>query len=235
TLQTELDTHTGGIYGTISIFEDQQGNVQPYFVLKGKALETSFDHLVELLKEVMTVTDFTDTTEISKITQRLISGFEGAINNRSHILAANRALSQIRPATKLGELTSGIDQFNHLKAIREEVKEESTDLSLQLTHLLRRLLNKNRLNILYTGEQSRVTAVKETLRDAFVGLTDEPLGEVVDYQPGVKQNEAYITAQDVNYVGVGADAKKFLDFTGASNVLATAIRYDYLWNHIRVK
>ena len=34
---------------------------------------------------------------------------------------------------------------------------------------------------------------------------------------------------------VGADAKNILAFTGASNVLATAIRYDYLWNHIRVK
>ena len=38
----------------------------------------------------------------------------------------------------------------------------------------------------------------------------------------------------MNYVGVGADAKNILAFTGASNVL-TAIRYDYLWNHIRVK
>ena len=26
--------------------------------------------------------------------------------------------------------------------------------------------------------------------------------------------------------------RRILAFTGASNVLATAIRYDYLWNHI---
>ena len=234
-LQTEIDTYTGGIYGTISIFEDQEGRIQPYFVLKGKTLEDSFDHLAELFKEIMTATDFTDTAEISKITQRLISGFEGAINSRSHILAANRALSQLHPAIKLNELTKGIDQFNHLKTIREEVKETATGLNDQLTFLLRRLLNKNRLNVLYTGQQSRVASVKETLRDAFIGLTDEPLGESIAYQPGIKQNEAYITAQDVNYVGVGADAKNILDFTGASNVLATAIRYDYLWNHIRVK
>ena len=234
-LQTEIDTHTGGIYGTISIFENQEGKIQPYFVLKGKALESSFDHLVELLKEIMTATDFTDTVEISKITQRLISGFEGAINSRSHILVANRALSQVRPATKLSELTSGIDQFNHLKTVREELKGDATDLSLKLTQLLHRLLNKNRLNVLYTGEQGRVATVKETLREAFFELSDEPLGEAIVYQPGIKQNEAYITAQDVNYVGVGADAKNILAFTGASNVLATAIRYDYLWNHIRVK
>ena len=116
----------------------------------------------------MTATDFTDTVEISKITQRLISGFEGAINSRSHILVANRALSQVRPATKLSELTSGIDQFNHLKTVREELKGDATDLSLKLTQLLHRLLNKNRLNVLYTGEQGRVATVKETLREAFL-------------------------------------------------------------------
>ena len=234
-LQTEIDTHTGGIYGTVSIFENQNGIIQPYFVLKGKALEDSFNHLVNLLKEIMSATNFTDTAEINKITQRLISGFEGAINNRSHVLAANRALSQVRPATKLGELTDGIDQFNYLKAVREGLREGTTDLSQQLTQLLSRLLNKNRLNVLYTGEKSRVSIVKETLQTAFSDLADEPFGQSIEYQPGIKQNEAYITAQDVNYVGTGADAKNVLEFTGASNVLATAIRFDYLWNHIRVK
>jgi Predicted Zn-dependent peptidases, insulinase-like len=66
-------------------------------------------------------------------------------------------------------------------------------------------------------------------------LADESLSEPVEYQPGSKQNEAYITAQDVNYVGAGADAKGLLEFTGPSNVLSTAIRFDYLWNEVRVK
>lgn len=234
-LQTEIDTHTGGIYGTISIFENQEGLVQPYFVLKGKALESSLEHLVDLLKEIMTTTDFTDLSEITKIIQRLISGFEGAINNRSQVLAANRALSQVRPSSKLNELTDGIDQFNYLKAVRDDLREGVTNLSQQLQSLLGRLLNKNRLNVLYTGEEERAVTVKETLQTAFMDLEDKPLGEPVAYQPGHKQNEAYITAQDVNYVGVGADAKGLLEFTGPSNVLSTAIRYDYLWNEVRVK
>ncbi|MDN6162272.1 MAG: insulinase family protein, partial [Atopostipes sp.] len=32
-LQSEINTHTGGIHGKISIFEDDEGLVQPYFVL----------------------------------------------------------------------------------------------------------------------------------------------------------------------------------------------------------
>ena len=234
-LQTEIDTHTGGIYGKLSIFENQEGAIQPYFVLRGKALDSSFANLVDLMKEIMTATEFTDLPEMNKIIQRLISGFEGAINNRSHVLAANRALSQLKPSAKLSELTNGIDQFNFLKATRDDFKEETSEISDRLVMLLNRLLNKNRLNVLYTGENSRTEHVKTALLDAFADLPSEALGEKVDYQPGVKQNEAYITAQDVNYVGTGANASDILDFTGASNVLSTAIRFDYLWNEVRVK
>src|SRR5699024_12429856 len=63
-LQTEIDTHTGGIYGTVSIFESQNGVIQPYFVLKGKVLEDSFNHLFDLLKEIMSAPNFTDTSDI---------------------------------------------------------------------------------------------------------------------------------------------------------------------------
>lgn len=234
-LQTEIDTHTGGIYGKLAIYENQEGTVQPYFVLRGKALESSFDNLVDLLKEIMTSTQFSDVSEISKIIQRLISGFEGAINNRSHVLVANRALSQVKPSAKLSELSTGIDQFNFLKATRDDLKEETSAINDRLATLLTRLLNKNRLNVLYTGESNRVDKVKEALQEAFSDLPSENLDATVEYKPGVKQNEAYITAQDVNYVGAGADATGILDFNGVSGVLATAIRFDYLWNEVRVK
>ncbi len=235
-LQTEIDTYTGGIFGRITIFENKEGEVSPYFVLAGKALENSLEKLIELMKEILTSTKFDDGSEMLKITQYLISAFESSINNSSHLLVANRALSQIRPATKLNELSTGIDQFNYLKDTRKALTtDEATDLPSQLENIVKRLLNKKRLNALYVGEKNRAETVKEQLKMAFADLPSEELGAAVDYEPGKKQNEAFITAQDVNYVGFGADAKEALDYTGTSMVLASAIRYDYLWNHIRVK
>lgn len=236
-LQNEIDTHTGGIYGKISIFENKEGLIQPYFVLNGKALEDSLPKLIELLKEIMTGTQFTDLSEILKLTQRQISSFEGIVNNRAHVLAANRALSQVKPTAKLGELTSGIDQFYFLKDIRSELVEQAdtTDLNDRLVALLERLLNKNRLNVLYTGPKERAEMIKEQIAEAFAELPSADLGEAAEIEPGIKQHEAYITAQDVNYVSVGADAQDILPFNGATNVLSTAIRYEYLWNEIRVK
>lgn len=235
-LQTELDTHTGGIFGKVTIFENQEGELQPYFVLAGKALETSLEKLIALMKDILTGTQFSDKNEIHKLTQRLISRFEETINSHAHVLAANRAVSQFKPLAKLGELSSGIDQFNFLKDTRDALKEESAeDLSKQLANMLERLLNKNRINALYIGEKDRKHTVKEHLKEAFADLPSEGIGVPADFKAGKVQNEAYVTAQDVNYVGTGADADGTLAYTGTSKVLSSAIRFEYLWNQIRVK
>ncbi|MDZ7835567.1 MAG: hypothetical protein U5K84_09945 [Alkalibacterium sp.] len=144
--------------------------------------------------------------ELLKITQRLISNFENQVNFSSHALVANRALSQVKPAAKLNELLNGIDQFNYLKGIRDELKSDSVELNLKLTQMLARLLTNDRLNILYTGGADRKMQVKDVLTTAFASLPSQPIGEAVTYKPGPKQNEAYVTAQDVNYVGLGSDA-----------------------------
>lgn len=237
TLQNEIDTHTGGIYGKISIFEDNQGVIQPYFVLSAKALESSLDKVIELMKEIITATEFTDLSELNKLTQRQISNFESTINNQAHVLAANRALSQVKASAKLSELISGIDYFNYIKGIHSDLKNETstTEIAQQLADVLKRLLNKNRVNVLYTGSHERVDLIKEKIMTSLADLRSEKIGPLAELTTGPKQKEAYITAQDVNYVGMGANAQGILPFNGATNVLTTAIRFDYLWNEIRVK
>lgn len=235
-LQTEMDTHTGGINGTVTIYEDQEGKLTPYFVLSGKALSEQLTELVDLMKEIMTTTRFDNQSEILKQIQSYISDFENRVNFRAHVIAANRALSQVKPLSKLGEHLNGIDQFNYLKATRDELKAENeSGLSTDLSALLDKLLNKRRLNALYVGDKEQSVKVKAALKDAFADLEDSPLGEAVSHEAGKKQNEAFVTAQDVNYVAVAADATDHLEFNGATQLLSTIFRYDYLWNTIRVK
>ncbi|MBM6613780.1 insulinase family protein [Desemzia sp. RIT804] len=236
TLQRQMDLYTGGIYGNIAIYEDQSGNLSPYFVLRGKALDSSLEELVLLMQEIMCHTQYEDDSEILKITQQLISQFERRINSGSHVLAANRALSQMKASAKLNEMVSGMDQFQFLKDIRTDLQsDQAGSVKHHITRILKRLLNKNRLNILYVGEQERGELVKEKLQTAFSDLSSAELSETAVITPGTKQNEAFIAAQDVNYVATASNASDKFDYNGASKVLATTIRYSYLWNEIRVK
>lgn len=235
-LQTELDTHTGGINGTVTIFEDKEGNLKPYFVLNGKALSQSLPKLAELMKEIMTTTSFADQKEIYKQVQSYISDFENRINFRAHVIAANRALSQVKPLSKLGEYLNGIDQFNYLKDVRDDLKgENDSSISNDLTEALNGLLSKRRFNMLYVGDRDQSEKVKEIFKDAFSDLPETDLGAPATFEAGERQNEAFVTAQDVNYVGLAANARGKLDYTGETQVLSTAFKFDYLWNNIRVK
>ncbi|MCC5895546.1 MAG: insulinase family protein [Alkalibacterium sp.] len=235
-LQTQIDTHTGGINGKVTIFEDQKGHLTPYFVLSGKALSEKLTELVDLMKDIVSTTQFDDQSEILKLIQSYISDFENRINFGAHVIAANRALSQVKPLSKLGEHLNGIDQFNYLKATRDELKAESeSELSNGLSDMLDKLLNKRRLNAIYVGDRAQSEKVKQALTDAFAELPAADLGQPAVHEAGTKQNEAFVTAQDVNYVGLAADARGHLDFTGESQVLSTALRFDYLWNNVRVK
>lgn len=236
TLQRQSDLHTGGIYATIDIFENKNGELKPHFVIRGKGLEDFSEKVIELMHEIMAHTKFTDSSEMLKITQSSISNFENAINYRAHVLAANRALSQVKPASKLNELAGGIDQFGRLKTIRDQLKSEETEeLTEQLKSLLNRMLNKQRITVLYVGESERVEPIKAQLESAFAEVEDSKIGDAVQFVPGELVKEAYVTAQDVNYVGTAADASDKLPFNGTTSVLGTVFRFDYLWNGIRVK
>ncbi|MDN6196350.1 MAG: peptidase M16, partial [Atopostipes suicloacalis] len=145
--------------------------------------------------------------------------------------------SQVKASAKLGELSSGIDYFNYLNKMNETLKENHSEneIKSQLANIQSRLLNKKRLNVLYTGSKERAEIVKEKIKKSFDDLDSEELNQPAKLTKGPKQNEGHITAQDVNYVGLGANSQDILAFNGMTNVLASAIRFDYLWNEIRVK
>ncbi|WP_161879213.1 insulinase family protein [Alkalibacterium sp. MB6] len=236
TLQRQIDLHTGGIYGTVSVYEDTQGELKPYFILQGKALEDSLDQLLALMKDIVTDTQFDEQSDILKLTQRFISSFEQKVNFRAHTIAAVRALSQIKSVAKLEELTDGIDQFNYLKETRDGLQSNDfAKISQELALTLSRLMNKKRLNVVYTGAQDRGKLVKEKLERVFADLPSQELEESAVIEAGQRQNEAFVTAQDVNYVAKAADAKGILDYNGVANFLSTVFRYEFLWNEIRVK
>lgn len=237
-LQTQIDLHTGGINGGVVVYEDYLNHtLKPFFTLRAKALEESLDKLLEITKEILTNTLFTEGSELLNVTQEHISEFEDTINYSSHVLAANRALSHIKPVSKLGELINGIDQFKFTQDILAQLKLKNTsELVAKLEAMMARLLNQARINVLYIGEERRADAVKDGILQIFADLTSEDLGQAVDYRAGEKVNEAFITAQDVNYVGLASDAAfGQLDYNGPNLVLSTLLRYDYLWNNIRVK
>lgn len=236
-LQTQIDLNTGGIHANIVTFDDPKTKqTKPYMVISGKALEDSLDALLVLMEEILCRTKWQATEDILNLTQSYISGFNRQIDFSSHALAASRAMSQVKVASKLNEQTSGLDQYHYLLQTRDSLKnKKSTELSKTLESLAKQLMNQQRMHALYVGDKNRVEQVKARIRTVFEQLPSENIGEKAVLTMGNKQKEAYLTAQDVNYVGQAANTLDILPYSGPANVLTTMLRFDYLWNNIRVK
>lgn len=233
-LLTKMDLYTGGISGAVQIYE-QPTDIKTYFTIRGKALEEMDVHLVELMHEIMLNTQFDEVDEMINVVQRMISSFEETINYSAHSLASQRALSQIRAISNVAETISGIKQYNFLKTVLKQLKStEFNEVIDTLKALYQRLGNKARLNIFYIGSVERKEILSQITLSKFSALPVLPIGAKVLRVAGKKEKEAFITAQDVNYVAL-ANVLCDFELTGPYNVLSKALRFDYLWNNIRVK
>ncbi|EFR31371.1 insulinase family protein [Eremococcus coleocola] len=235
-LQTLMDLHTGGLAAGINIYEVPGQEPKTYFVIKGKALEASLDQMVDLMKEIFLESQWTAQKDILQRIQAMISSFQNRINYGANALVMNRALAQYKASMFLNEQVSGIDFYNFLKASRDALKaDQGESLTSELQALADQLANPDRLSLFYVGQADRLDTIKAKVATSFKDLASQAMGPAVTHPTGQVQNEAFVTAQDVNYVGLSTPALADLTYAGKVYVLGTILRLDYLWNNVRVK
>lgn len=235
-LKQKMDLHTGGISAKLRIFADDHYEVKPFFALSGRALEDKSEELIDLMHEILMESQLDDPKQVSVLIMAQISQFQNRINYMAHQLAQSRALSQWRAHVKLQEYANGIDYYDYLQAQWQKVQDgQASEVLDRLDQVRQKLLNKKRLNIIYIGDSTRKQVLSDQVLAKFSDLPDQVIGDPVDYQPGPKQDEAFITAQDVNYVAMGMDTRDKLDFQARTAILMNELLYGYLWNTIRVK
>ena len=233
-LQTQKDIHTGGIGARVSVFEDLDLQVKPYFVLSGKALEENLDKLAAMMHDILTTTILDQPSDILNQVHQSISNFEQRIAYSAHGLAADRALSQYSAAANLMEYVEGIEYYQFLKDVKYKLENDQTRYVVEkLREMLQVVVNRQRLSLLYCGAGDRSTVVKDIFVKMFEDCPRSDLGEKVLYSTRDKANEAYVTSQDVNYVAFANRSQQ--EYQGDLEVLATLLRFNYLWNNIRVK
>ncbi|HFI0463057.1 TPA: insulinase family protein [Streptococcus suis] len=233
-LMTACDLYTGGIGSSVRVIEKEQG-MSLFFALKGKALEENADHLINLMAEIGLHTNLDQVEEITNVVQSLVAKFDQRLDYSAHAVAITRAISQLNPIGKISEVITGIDQYFFLKSVQADLEAgKGGEVVSRLQAVYRLLANKTRLSIFYIGDQANQASLGQATLQAFQTIQALPLGPTQNHQAGSRQKEAFVTSQDVNYVAQASHIDDF-DFNGQYNVLANALRYDYLWNNIRVK
>ncbi len=238
-LYNEINIRTGGISGSISTYTDSDDvtKFQTKFEISVKVLHDNLRYAFDLVKEIMTSTDFDDIKRLREIFGEQYARLQSDLASAGHQSAALRAMSYVSPSAMVSDNVSGIGYFRHLEKLNKALDTEDGAKELvekfeMLCHLIFRPEN---LLVDITGTEKEYDGMEEQTKAFAQALyTDDVSKGELKLVPQ-KKNEGFKTAGQVQYVcRAGNFAKKGLKYNGSLRVLKVMMGYDYLWKNIRI-
>ena len=232
-LAQQINFHTGGI--TVGLKSgsryDDDRDVYSYFVVRGKALTSNTSQLVTLTNELINHTLFTDTKRLTELINEKKTDWNLQLFRRGNALMMNRALSYVSPLERLRD-QSGLSYFAFLQKLAQHSTEEIITALQQTSRRIFRMVGSFALicggeeeSTAWQQESSRLLADLEQEKSA-----DAPLA--LDLHIG---NEGFISVGKVQYVAQGGNFRREgHTYHGALTVLEHILRYEYLWQNVRI-
>ena len=232
------DMYTGGISFQMEAM-NIEGLNDSYTVKYGmaaKCLTAKLPQLFKILKAMALHTQFTDKDRLKELVDQIKTDWDNTFFAKGQSVAAARLASYFSAKARVTE-QDYYSYYRFIKQLAENFETEADKTIAALENLLPVFFNKTKYLLSYScdGEdresvRSMALAFAEELPESSVaGKEIIPLAEP-------EKNEAIITPGKVQYVLAGGDYSRHgYEFNGSMLVLATMLRYEYLWTKIRVQ
>ena len=185
---------------------------------------------LELIKEIIYETDFSDDKAIHDILKQNVFALEQAYINAGHSLALLRAASYSSPTAIISEYYAGYEAYKYLKELDDHYEERKEGFIKELQSLQKKLFIKERYALSIAGTDKDLF-LKELLDAAPSG----EIGPTIIHEPLGHHKEGIIVPANISYAAKSSSLKNDIQNTGVMHVLSNILTYDYLWNEIRVK
>ncbi len=204
--------------------------------LKTKVFYENIDKAIELMKEIVLTSDFTDEERLKEILAEGKSRMQAQMMSGGHSVAAGRALSYGSVSGRLSEELSGVPFYRLVAHIEEHFEEEKGNLIEKLQTVAKMVFRPENLMVDFVGEEEALEKLAEPVEKFKTTLYTCPI-EKASYKPvPERKNEGFMTAGQIQYVcRAGNYRKKGLPYTGTLKVMKVMMGYEYLWMNVRVK
>ncbi|MCD7864017.1 MAG: insulinase family protein [Lachnospiraceae bacterium] len=237
-LFNEINLVCGSMEPTVNLYHNSQKEKKLIltFDMKVKALYDDLDAAVELIREVIMDTDFSDLKRLQEVLLETKSEAASGLMQSGHQVAATRAMSYFSETAAVQEELSGLESYRFLCKLSQQDAEGLGETALSLKRLCEILFRKENLMVDITAEEAGIERVM-LKTEAFAAHLYTTQAETGAYQPSVsRKQEGFMTSGQVQYVCRAGNFKKNgLKYTGALQVLKTMLSYEYLWTQVRVK
>jgi len=235
-LNNEISINTGGISVStmISSKYDDLNEYRVFFLAEGKALYGKVSELVAYLKELLTETVYENPARLREILLERKSGLESRYTDMAQGAAVKRASSYFSEVGVAMEKLDGIAYYEFISDLLENFENRKEQLVEKLTEVYECIFAKDVMMLSVTADAEGYELVKAQAAELFDAFAPEAKGSCMKLVPE-KKNEGFITPGQVQYVCCAGNFRDAgFDYTGAYEVLRTAMSYGYLWNQVRV-
>lgn len=186
--------YTGGFFTELLTYAtaDNYMAFEPKFGVSVKALTENTKKAVELVREILCETDFTDTRRLYEILLEVKSKMEMRLMEAGNAAAISRAASYYSQNAVFDEVTKGIAYYEFVKELLDGYDTKKHDIAKRLQTVAEKLFTKAGLIISLTAAEEGRKAF-EAEADVLLGtlFADKEAEELT--LPCVKKNEGFKT------------------------------------------
>lgn len=236
-LANRINLETGGIGYDLLAYavEDGSREYDPRLRVKGKVLTEKIGRLTELMAEILTTSRFDDAKRMKELIGRIRENLSMYLLKNGHSIAIERALSYVSAVAQYNAcgIVPLFDFVDHLDKNFDSQKEL---LAEKLRAVAKQLFRKDGLVVSVTADEDDYATFRAAWQVLDRSLADAVYPVAQYHYSFDKKNEGLMTAGKVQYVVKGANFRALgYKYTGSLKVVETILKYDYLWNKIRVQ
>ena len=204
------------------------------FKISFSALEANAGKILPILSEIMLKSKYDAAGELTDHLKQYIIDSERAWTMSGNSAAVRRAASRLFPADAFNEQISGFDQLAWARSAVAEIAESGFGrFAERLSALAKKIFVRERLTLSVTG-----SVPEGWIADVIASVPScpEAVGPAVKREvrsaPG---NEGIVIPAQIGFAAEVAKIPDSFGYTGACLVASQFLKYDYLWNEVRVK
>jgi Zn-dependent M16 (insulinase) family peptidase len=234
----QIGIRTGGIFSSdfSAVPLQDRNRIISYLNFNGTVLVEKVDDLFDLYEELFGESNFDNHKRLVEIIRSAKANMEASIVPNGNHYVMSRLQSYHSRLGRYDELLEGITYFRFLEDLLQRVESNPQEVADSFREVAKYVFTRDNLLINvtcadkdYKKMEKRLQGITDVLPDVSHPIAELEFGSV-------DENEAFMTASTVQYVGKAANLYDHgFKFSGQFDVLKALLRTVYLWDRVRVK
>jgi hypothetical protein len=237
-MSQRIGIHTGGIrpWHFSSSPIDNREEIISYLFFSGKGLMEKLDDLFDIFKELFAELNFSNHKRLVEIIRSSKADMEDSIVPHGNQYVLSRLKSYHSKLGQFDEYIDGITYYRFLQDLLKRVEKDPGEVAEKFMTTAKTIFSRQNVLINLTGEEKHYALFEKQI-DALMDIFPDTPSTPQDLQFSSEfENEGFLTASTVQYVGKGANLYDMgFQHSGQFDVLKSLLGTSFLWDRVRVR